>query len=69
MADKKGGNRLKNNEIRDRAKKYGVAFWQIADELGIAANTFSTWLRYELSNEKRERVMAAIDAIIARRQG
>ena len=58
---------LKNNEIREKARNYGVAFWLIADELGIAANTLSTWLRHELPEEKRQKVDAAIDAIIARR--
>ena len=58
---------MKNTEIREKARKYGVAFWMIADELGIAANTLSTWLRHELSEDKRQRVNSAIDAIIKRR--
>lgn len=58
---------MKNTEIREKARKYGVAFWMIADELGIAANTLSTWLRHELPEDKRQRVDAAIDAIVKRR--
>lgn len=58
---------MKNLEIRDKAKRYGVPLWMIANEIGIGANTFSTWLRFELSDERREHVLAAIDAIVARR--
>lgn len=58
---------MKNLEIREKAKRYGVPLWQIAEELGIGANTFSVWLRCELEGDKRERVSAALDAIIRRR--
>lgn len=59
---------MENIEIRNRAKVYGVAFWQIAAELHIGANTFSVWMREEIPDEKKKRVLEAIDAIIARRE-
>lgn len=59
---------MQNIEVREKAKRNGVPFWMIASELGIGANTFSVWLRSELSEDQRKRVEAAIDVIIARRK-
>lgn len=59
---------MNNYEIRDRAKRNGVYFWEIAKEIGIYPGTFTVWMRSELSGERRQKVESAIDAIIARRQ-
>ena len=59
---------MKNLTIREKAGKYGIAFWVIAEKLGISASTFSVWMRTELSSERRQRVDEAIDAIIAERR-
>lgn len=58
---------MENKEIRDRMRIADIRCWQVAQEVGIAAPTFSTWLRAELSEERRQRVTNAIEAIIARR--
>lgn len=58
---------LENVEIRNRSRIANIKFWQIAKELGITASTFTVWMRTELPEDKRQRVDAAIDAILARR--
>ena len=58
---------MKNLAFRERAKKYGVPLWMVAEEIGVHANTFSAWLRHELPEERRKQVEAALDAVIAAR--
>ena len=53
----------KNNSIRDRIKALGLKQWQLADEVGIHETTLIVWLRQELTGERRERVLAALDRI------
>ena len=51
----------KNNlEIRKMINDRKLYYYEIADALGVSAYTFSVWMRRELSDEKRERVMDAI---------
>jgi len=58
---------LKNLEIREKSRMKNVPFWMIAEACGISAGTFTVWMRKELPEEKRRRVLAAIDAIAAQR--
>ncbi len=54
---------MKNLLIRQQAQKKGVRMWEIAAFLGMHASTFSNKLRFELSDEMREKVINAIDSI------
>lgn len=54
---------MKNQEIRETAKKAGVKLWQIADELGILDVNFSKLLRHELSEEKKAEICSIIAKI------
>ena len=54
---------LRNNEIRERARKKGVSLWQIAQHLGISEPTMTRWLRTDLSAGKKEVILEAIDQI------
>ena len=58
---------MKNLEIRDKARIANVHFWQIARKLGCNATTFSVWLREELPDEKRQRILDVIDELVAER--
>ncbi len=53
-------------DIRNLAKEKGVKFWEIADYIGVAATTFTVWLRHELSTEKKKSVIDAINVIADR---
>lgn len=52
---------MKNQEIRQTALRKGVRMWQIAEALGVHANTFSRRLRMELPQEEQEKILSIID--------
>ena len=54
---------MKNEELRRKAAARGVKLWQIAGALGITDASFSRKLRYELSKEMKDRVLAIIDEL------
>lgn len=49
-----------NNDVRQAAKRNGVALWAVADDLGISEATMTRLLRRKLSDGDRARVMEAI---------
>ena len=49
-----------NHEVRVAARVAGVALWRIAYAPGISEPTMTRWLRTELPDEKRQRILAAI---------
>ncbi len=54
---------MKNTVVRTAIAKAGLYQWQIADVIGISEGTLTRWLRTELSDERREKVLAAIDRL------
>ena len=50
-----------NKDLRDSIKKAGVKYWQIADAMGISPDTFTRRMRHELTPEKKEAVLDAIE--------
>ena len=40
-----------NADIRAEIERAGVKMWQVAAKMNIHQCTFSTWLRFELSDE------------------
>lgn len=54
---------MKNIEIRNKIAEKRLRYYEVAAALGITNSTFSNWLRFELSAEKRERVLQAIESI------
>lgn len=63
----KGGEKMYNSDIRNKAKKYGVCLWQIAEKLNLTDSTFSRKLRKELSQEEKQKIFGIIDSIVAER--
>lgn len=51
---------MKNNDIREAAKKAGVFLWQIAAEYGVNDSNFSRKLRHELPAAEKEKIFAII---------
>lgn len=54
---------MRNEAIRNHARKKRVYLWRIADQLGIADFAFSKLLRHELPAEKQAEIMRIIDAL------
>lgn len=51
----------RNADIRESQGK--LSNWVIAEKLGIHENTFYRWMRAEMSEEKKEKVLAVISEI------
>ena len=49
-----------NADIRIAIMVSGVKYWEVADELGVSDSTFTKWLRKELSDEKKQKIIEAI---------
>lgn len=54
---------MNNTDIRKCAKTHGVRLWQIADELGISEITMSRKLRYELSEDEKQKILDIINEL------
>ncbi|MGI6011748.1 MAG: hypothetical protein ACOX8H_09680 [Ruminococcus sp.] len=52
---------MNNLEIREAIKDNRFFHYEIADFLGISESSLSKWLRTEMSPEKKERVLQAIE--------
>lgn len=53
----------KNAEVRNKMTGSGLHQWQVADQIGISEGTLTRWLRTELTGERREKVLDAIDRL------
>lgn len=54
---------MSNQAIQELIFRTGLRKWKIAEAMGIHEVTLSRWLRTELSDERREKVLAAIDRL------
>ena len=54
---------MANAEIKQRAKEKNVRLWEIAARLGMYDSTLSKKLRFELSDDMKNQIIKAIDAI------
>lgn len=54
---------VKNQDIRNAAKRADVKLWQIADKLGINDGNFSRRLRRELPQEEKEKIFGIISEL------
>ena len=52
---------MNNVELRNLIIKKRIKFYEIAREVGIAPTTFTVWMRDELSDEKKSKVIKAIE--------
>ncbi|MCR4885456.1 MAG: hypothetical protein K5919_00890 [Clostridiales bacterium] len=52
-----------NREIREAIKAAGLKQWQVAKLCGVNEYTFIRWLRDELTEERRNAIFSAIEAL------
>lgn len=50
-----------NKDIKEKIKAAGLHQYQVADLCGVSETTLVRWLRYELSPEKKEMILEAIE--------
>lgn len=54
---------MKNNDIRQMIRVLRLHHYEVAERIGILETTFCVWLRSELTEERRSRVMKAIEEL------
>ena len=52
-----------NNDIRTKAREDGVYLYEIAEKMNVSEPTFNRWLRKELSEDLKQKALAAIEEI------
>ena len=60
---------MTNEIIRTKLFANEVKQWELAQELNISEPYLTKILRNEITGERLQHIMAAIDAIIARKEG
>lgn len=53
----------RNNDIRAAAKENGVYLYEIAEKLDVSEPTFIRWLRKDLADNVKAKVLTAIEEI------
>ena len=54
---------MQNKEIREAIESAGLKYWEVAERIGIDSCNFSKWLRRELTGERRQRTLNAIEEL------
>ncbi|HGF7684112.1 MULTISPECIES: hypothetical protein [Enterococcus] len=52
-----------NSEIRQIITNCRIKNWEVANKIGIADTTLSVWLRTPLSEDRKKRVLLAIEEL------
>lgn len=52
-----------NKAIRDAIDTAGLAYWEVAGQVGIHATTLTVWLRTPLDEDKQHKVSKAIEEL------
>jgi hypothetical protein len=52
-----------NDDIRELIKKSRVRNWEVAQKIGVAEATFSRMLRYEITPEKKQDIIKAVNEL------
>lgn len=50
-----------NQEVREALQNKGMKQWELADLLGVSEFTLTRWLRKELTEDKKEQLLKAIN--------
>jgi len=54
---------MNNEQIKDLMKENGIFMWQVAKKLNVYETSFCKWFREELSEERKQQVLSAIEEI------
>lgn len=57
---------MQNCEIREAIRKSRFYQYEIANELGITEYALCRWLRYELTDDQKQRILDAISSLRAK---
>ena len=54
---------MSNLDIRNKIRECRLRHYEVAAQIGISETTFCVWLRHELTDERKKRVLEAIDQL------
>ena len=54
---------MSNQEMKKLLKEEHIYMWEVAKKLSIHEATFSKWFREELTEEKQQQILSAVEAI------
>ena len=54
---------MNNEQIRALMKQNNIFMWQVAKKLNVYETSFCKWFREELSEERKQLVLSAIEEI------
>ena len=54
---------MNNKQIKELMKENSIFMWQVAKKLKVNECSFSKWFREELSEERKQRVLSAVEEI------
>lgn len=52
-----------NNDIRTAIQSAGLKQWEVAKAVGCSEGTFTRWLRDKLPEDKKNRILSAIERL------
>lgn len=52
-----------NTDLKYKIRTAGLKQWQVAEAIGISERTLIVWLRHELTDEKKDRIVNAIKSL------
>ena len=55
--------KMNNLEVRELIERKRVAYYEVANQVGVNVSTLSRWLRDELPEDKKNQVIRAIKSI------
>lgn len=58
-------NSKPNADIRTAIKESSLCQYQVAEKIGVSEFTFIRWMRNELSDERKQRILTAIKELSA----
>ena len=54
---------MNNEQIKDLMKENGIYMWQVAKKLNVYETSLCKWFREELSEERKQEILSAIEEI------
>lgn len=60
---------MPNSDIRAAIKEHNLRQYQVAEKVGVSEFTFVRWLRKELSDERKQVILVAIEELTKVQKG
>ena len=58
---------MPNAKIKEMLREKRIYQWEVATKMNVSEITFCRWLRHDLSEDKQQRILNAINEIVEER--